>query len=265
MASNQPQDVLPKATGQLQDVLSMATRQPDKVFKERRAVGDFAFDNEVAGVFDDMVSRSVPSYAEIQRLLVELGTYFTTQGSNVYDLGCSTGTTLALLRKSLEANARLIGIDSSAEMLKKCGDKLQTLELRDAIELQCADLDSGIKLENASVVMLVLTLMFIRPLNREKLIASIYSGMNENGCLLLVEKVLGDGSLFNRLFIERYYAYKRRMGYSELEISQKREALENVLIPYRLQENRDLLLKAGFREVEVFFKWYNFAGFVAVK
>ena len=113
--------------------------------------------------------------------------------------------------------------------------------------------------------MLVLTLMFIRPLNREKLMASIYSGMNENGCLLLVEKVLGDGSLFNRLFIERYYAYKRRMGYSELEISQKREALENVLIPYRLQENRDLLLKAGFREVEVFFKWYNFAGFVAVK
>jgi len=107
--------------------------------------------------------------------------------------------------------------------------------------------------------------MFIRPLNREKLIASIYAGMNENGCLLLVEKVLGDGSLFNRLFIERYYAYKRRRGYSELEIAQKREALENVLIPYRLSENRDLLLGAGFREVEVFFKWYNFVGIVAVK
>jgi tRNA (cmo5U34)-methyltransferase len=223
------------------------------------------FNDEVAGVFDDMVSRSVPSYVEIQRMLVELGAYFATEGSHIYDLGCSTGTTLALLHNSLQVNARLCGIDSSEEMLKKCGDKLETLGLRDAVDLRCADLDQGVKIENASVVMLVLTLMFIRPLNREKLIAGIYSGMNENGCLLLVEKVLGDGSLFNRLFIERYYAFKRRMGYSELEISQKREALENVLIPYRLQENRDLLLEAGFREVEVFFKWYNFAGFVAVK
>jgi tRNA (cmo5U34)-methyltransferase len=114
-------------------------------------------------------------------------------------------------------------------------------------------------------VLLVLTLMFVRPLNREKLVAGIHAGLNDNGCLLLVEKVLGDGSLFNRLFIERYYAFKRRMGYTELEIAQKREALENVLIPYRLQENRELLLQAGFRQVEVFFKWYNFAGFVAVK
>jgi tRNA (cmo5U34)-methyltransferase len=111
----------------------------------------------------------------------------------------------------------------------------------------------------------VLTLMFVRPLNRDKVIRRIHAGLRDNGCLLLVEKVLGNGSLFNRLFIERYYAYKRRMGYSELEISQKREALENVLIPYRLEENRELLLSAGFRQVDVFFKWYNFAGFVAVK
>jgi tRNA (cmo5U34)-methyltransferase len=113
--------------------------------------------------------------------------------------------------------------------------------------------------------MLVLTLMFVRPLNRERLVRDIYAGLNPNGCLLLVEKVLGEGSLFNRLFIERYYAFKRRMGYSELEISQKREALENVLIPYRLQENRDMLMRAGFSQVEVFFRWYNFAGIVAVK
>jgi tRNA (cmo5U34)-methyltransferase len=93
----------------------------------------------------------------------------------------------------------------------------------------------------------------------------IHAAMNDNGCVLVVEKVLGDGSLFNRLFIERYYAYKRRRGYTELEIAQKREALENVLVPYRLRENRELFLNAGFREVEVFFKWYNFAGFVAVK
>ena len=238
----------------------------DRVFQEPLdRVADFKFNEAVATVFDDMVSRSVPSYAEIQRMLVELGAYFVTEGSNVYDLGCSTGTTLALLQQCLPVPAKLHGIDSSDEMLQQCRSKLESLGMAGTIDLRCEDLDAGVSIDNASVVMLVLTLMFVRPLNRERLVTEIYRGLNHNGCLLLVEKVLGDGSLFNRLFIERYYAFKRRMGYSELEISQKREALENVLIPYRLQENRDLLLKTGFREVEVFFKWYNFAGFVAVK
>jgi tRNA (cmo5U34)-methyltransferase len=198
-------------------------------------------------------------------MLAELARSFVTEGSNVYDLGCSTGTTLALLSQALPVKARLVGVDYSAEMLQQCREKLAAAKLADRIELLQADLDAGVEIENASVVMLILTLMFVRPLNREKLMRRIHAGMNENACLLVVEKVLGDGSLFNRLFIEHYYAFKRRMGYSELEIAQKREALENVLVPYRLQENRDLLLGAGFREVEVFFKWYNFAGLIAVK
>ena len=89
--------------------------------------------------------------------------------------------------------------------------------------------------------------------------------MRHNGCLLLVEKVLGEHSTFNRLFIKHYYEMKARNGYSELEISQKREALENVLVPYRLEENKELLLNAGFRHVDVFFKWYNFCGMIALK
>jgi len=244
----------------------MATAAVDQVFaREIEHVTDFTFDETVAGVFDDMVSRSVPMYAEIQRMLAELAAAFATEGSNIYDLGCSTGTTLALLHDQLTVRANLIGIDNSAEMLEQCRSKLAARNLTQAIDLRLADLDHGIALENASVVMLVLTLMFVRPLHRERLMRQIHSSMNENGCLLVVEKVLGDGSLFNRLFIERYYAYKRRRGYTELEIAQKREALENVLVPYRLHENRELFLNAGFREVEVFFKWYNFAGFVAVK
>jgi tRNA (cmo5U34)-methyltransferase len=113
--------------------------------------------------------------------------------------------------------------------------------------------------------MLVLTLQFIRPLRREKLISDIFRGMRPNACLIVVEKVLGEDSVFNRQFIKYYYDMKRRHGYSEMEISQKREALENVLIPYKLLENRELLLKSGFRAVDVFFKWYNFAGIVAIK
>lgn len=232
---------------------------------ELERISDFAFDEAVAGVFDDMVSRSVPMYAEIQRMLAELSVAFATEGSNIYDLGCSTGTTLALLHEQLPVKAHLIGVDNSAEMLDQCRAKMAARNLAGTIDLRVGDLDQGIEIQDASVVLLVLTLMFVRPLHREKLMRQIHAGMQENGCLLVVEKVLGDGSLFNRLFIERYYAYKRRRGYSELEISQKREALENVLVPYRLRENHELLLNAGFREVEVFFKWYNFAGFVAVK
>jgi len=112
---------------------------------------------------------------------------------------------------------------------------------------------------------MVLTLQFIRPLYRESLIRSIYEGLGDNGCVILVEKVLAEDSTFNRLFIQHYYEMKRRNGYSDLEIAQKREALENVLVPYRLEENRTLLRKQGFQQVDVFFKWYNFCGIVARK
>ena len=237
----------------------------DRVFAEIRRVSDFAFDKTVAQVFDDMVSRSVPFYAEMQRMLAELTAHFATNGSKIYDLGCSTGTTMALLHGALPVNAQLCGIDNSAEMLQQCRQKLAMRGLGEVVELRQDDLDGAIEIDNASVVLLVLTLMFVRPLNREKLIRSIYAGMNKGACLLVVEKVLGEGAVFNRLFIERYYEFKRRMGYSDLEIAQKREALENVQVPYRLAENRELLLSAGFREVDVFFKWYNFAGFAAIK
>jgi tRNA (cmo5U34)-methyltransferase len=112
---------------------------------------------------------------------------------------------------------------------------------------------------------LILTLQFVRPLQRERLLQDLHRGMNDNGALILVEKVIGEDSLFNRLFIEHYYDFKRRSGYSDLEITQKREALENVLVPYKLLENREMLLRTGFRHVDVFFKWYNFTGIIAVK
>lgn len=238
----------------------------DRVFdRPIEKVSDFIFNSEVANVFDDMVSRSVPGYDQIQRMLVELATCFAAEGTNVYDLGCSTGTTIALLQSSLPAGIRYFGFDNSNEMLAKCRDKLESVGLASNVELGCADLNQGVQIENASVVSMILTLMFVRPMNRERLVADIHAGINDGGCLLLVEKVLSEKSELNRLFIDRYYAYKRRMGYSELEISQKREALENVLIPYTSMENRDMLLKAGFREVDIFFRYYNFAAYIAVK
>jgi tRNA (cmo5U34)-methyltransferase len=246
----------------------MATKLPvDQVFRNHlEKVSDFKFNEAVAGVFDDMVSRSVPFYGEMQRMIAELAASFATEGSNIYDLGCSTGTTISLLHQTLPVNAHLCGIDNSAEMLDRCRQKLAETDLDKVVELRLGDLDDGIEIENASVVLMVLTLMFVRPLNREKLMRRIHAGYERE----LVPASGREGarrrlvvqSLLHRALLRVSNA---AMGYSELEISQKREALENVLIPYRLQENRNLLLGAGFREVEVFFKWYNFAGFVAVK
>jgi len=238
----------------------------DEVFRQEKGrINDFKFDEQVATVFDDMVTRSVPFYVEMQRMVAELAGDFATPGSCIYDLGCSTGTTMLLLNEVVAPDVSLVGLDNSEEMLAKCRDKLNAQGIERPLELRYADLDQDLTLQNASVVTMLLTLQFVRPLHRERLMQDIYTGLHENGCLLLVEKVLGEDSLFNRLFISYYYDYKRRVGYSDLEITQKREALENVLIPYKLHENCELLRRTGFRYVDTFFKWYNFCGIVAVK
>ncbi|HEY6168760.1 MAG TPA: carboxy-S-adenosyl-L-methionine synthase CmoA [Verrucomicrobiae bacterium] len=238
----------------------------DEVFKDQmEAVADFTFGEKVASVFDDMLDRSVPFYGEIQRMIGEMAADFAAPGTNVYDLGCSTGTTLINLDRCVPADIKFIGIDNSEEMLKRCRTKFSEHGVERPVELLCADLNQGVRIENASMVLMVLTLQFIRPLYRDHLVRSLYDGLNENGCLILVEKVLGEDSLFNRLFIKYYYDLKKRHGYSEMEISQKREALENVLVPYKALENREMLLRTGFRYADVFFKWYNFSGIVAVK
>ena len=237
----------------------------DEVFREAQPVSDFNFGAKVASVFDDMLDRSVPFYHEIQRMIAEMARDFAVDHTNIYDLGCSTGTTLLNLDAVVPARVKFFGVDSSEEMLKRCRGKLSEAGFQHDYELVCADLNGGVNIQNASMVLMVLTLQFIRPLYRETLVKSICEGLNDNGCLILVEKVLGEDSVFNRLFIEYYYAMKRKHGYSQLEISQKREALENVLVPYKLLENREMLLHAGFRYCDVFFKWYNFCGLVAIK
>jgi tRNA (cmo5U34)-methyltransferase len=238
----------------------------DEVFKDEiEKASDFKFGENVAKVFDDMVNRSVPYYGEIQRMVAELAADHAKEGTDVYDLGCSTGTTMIGMDTMVDQNIRFVGIDDSQEMLDKCKMKLMEIGFSRNYDLRCADLSKGFKIENSSVVVLCLTLQFVRPIYREQLLQTIYNGLNSGGALLLVEKILTEDSGFNRDFIKYYYNYKRRNNYSELEISQKREALENVLIPYKLSENISLLRDRGFVSCEVFFKWYNFAGVIAIK
>ncbi len=238
----------------------------DKVFSEEiKKPSDFKFGATVANAFDDMVERSVPFYNEIQRMIIELAAEHALPNTNVIDLGCSTGTTMIGLNPFVSDNIKFVGIDDSAEMLKKCKLKLQEANFNREYELVLGDLHQEIKIENASVVILCLTLQFVRPIYREKLLKRIFDGLVPGGVLIISEKVLAEDSLFNRNFIKYYYDYKRRNQYSEMEISQKREALENVLIPYKLSENITMLREAGFSHTETFFKWYNFSGFIAIK
>ena len=236
----------------------------DEIFRDTgQPVGDFAFNEETASVFEDMLERSVPFYDEMQRMLVELAGDFAVDGSAVYDVGCSTGTTLSAL-DALAQDVLLIGIDNSPAMLARAGALLAG-RLRHRHELRFGDLNQALRIEDASVVVMSLTLQFVRPLQRERVLREICDGINRDGCLLLIEKVVADDSTLNRLYIQHYYEFKKRNGYSQLEIARKREALENVLIPYRPEENDAMLRQAGFRSVDMFFKWYNFCGLIARK
>lgn len=237
----------------------------DQVFLDQRPLGDFSFSPQVAQVFDDMVSRSVPFYDEMQRMTGEIAAQFGREGTKLYDLGCATGTTLAALDPVLAPGIGFVGIDNSQSMLDQAHGKLQRLANGRVLDLVCADLHDRPAIENASVVVMTLTLQFVRPLHRERIIRHIFDGMTPNGCLIVFEKLVLSDSLLNRLFIEFYYEMKRRNGYSEVEIAKKREALENVLVPYRVEENMRLLRDAGFRHVEEAFRWYNFCGLIAVK
>ncbi|MCB1020304.1 MAG: carboxy-S-adenosyl-L-methionine synthase CmoA [Acidobacteria bacterium] len=229
---------------------------------------DFAFDERVAQVFDDMVGRSVPFYAEQQRMICELARTFWKPGTKVYDLGASTATTLAALAATLPEEAELVGYDNSEAMLERGREKLREQKLDGRVELRTADLNEAVTslpLEGAGVALMCWTLQFIRPLHRDHLLRHIYDSLAEDGALIVAEKVLSNRGPVNRFFIDFYYDYKRRMGYSDVEISRKREALENVMIPYRIDENLELFRRSGFEIVETYFQWYNFAGFLCVK
>ena len=242
---------------------------PDQVFDRNRArSSDFEFNEEVALVFDDMLSRSVPFYKEQQNLLKTIAGQFYQPGSKIVDLGCSTGTTLINLANTTDQAGQLIGFDNSKPMLDKARQNAEAANLSKRIQLHYADLNedlTDLDFSNTSVVTLCWTLQFVRPLKRDNLIKKIYDEIADGGVLIICEKVLTNDSNMNRFFIDFYYEFKRQNGYSEDEISRKREALENVLIPYRLDENFELLRRNGFEIVETFFQWFNFAGIMCVK
>lgn len=238
----------------------------DEAFKSKiKKASDFKFGEKVVKVFDDMVNRSVPYYEEMQRMIAEIAADYAQPHTNIYDLGCSTGTSLLHMDAVVPPEINFVGIDDSPEMLIKCHNKLAEANFSHPYQLHYGDLNAGVQISNASVVVLCLTLQFVRPVYRERLLKGIVDGLVPNGVLILFEKVLGEECELNRNFIKYYYDMKRRHNYSEVEIAQKREALENVLIPYKQSENILMLRETGFAHCEPIFKWYNFSGLIAIK
>lgn len=228
---------------------------------------DFRFDAGVASVFDDMIARSVPFYHEQQRMLLELAARYAKPGADIHDLGCATGTTLIRMARELPEAGRLVGHDNSPDMLERAQERAAAEGLVDRIELRLADLErpEALTLDGAGLVLCCWTLQFIRPLQREALLRHVCEALPAGGALLVTEKVLSNERVLDREFIDFYYAFKSRSGYSETEIHRKRQALENVLVPYRIEENRELFRRCGFAAVDTFFQWFNFAGYLCVK
>jgi len=233
----------------------------DKVF-EKSITKQFEFDEEVASVFDDMLNRSVPFYKEMQRLTINFALNYLDENDKVYDLGCSTASTLIELSKHSSKNLELIGIDNSEAMLNRAKNKCKAF----GVDIKFINDDiHNVLFTNAKLIISNYTLQFIRPLQREKLVKKIYNNLEKGGIFIFCEKVISSDKILDKQYIDEYYEFKKTQGYSEFEIAQKREALENVLIPYTEDENKKMILDAGFSHCETLFKWVNFATFIAIK
>lgn len=235
--------------------------EKDKVFTEKISK-KFEFDEAVASVFDDMLSRSVPFYDEVRKLVISLILAEQKEGMKVLDLGSSTAKFLLDLHSKSKVTMQLKGIDNSQAMLDRATQKCQAfaadveLELADMLEYDYADED---------VIVANYTLQFIRPIQRVELVKKIFNGLKDEGIFIFSEKIIFEDKILDKEMIDIYYTYKKEQGYSEYEIAQKREALENVLIPFTLKENSQMCEDAGFTKIETVFQWANFVTFVARK
>ncbi len=239
---------------------------PDNIYANPIAnVGAFQFDEKVVGVFPDMIKRSVPGYATIISMIGTLAERYATSNSRCYDLGCSLGAaSLAMRHRIQAANTQIIGVDNSEAMIERCQMVMDADSGEIPVELLCDDLQN-VELSNASVVVLNFTLQFIPVEYREAILSKIYAGLKPGGVLILSEKVTFGDEPHDKLMIELYHEFKRANGYSDLEIAQKRSALENVLIPETLDGHRQRLKGVGFQSCDVWFQCFNFASMIAIK
>ena len=228
-------------------------------------VPDFVFDQAVVDVFPDMIKRSVPGYETILAHCGELASRYVQADSHCYDLGCSLGASTVAMRSRIEGrNAKIIAVDNSSAMLDKCATVLASVPSAVSTELVNQDIcDTAIY--NASIVVMNFTLQFIPMAQRVRLLEKIYMGLNPGGCLVISEKLHFEPPSLNTLLSDLHHQFKRAQGYSDLEISQKRDSIENVLIPETLDAHIQRLRTCGFQSASPWFQCFNFCSLVAIK
>jgi tRNA (cmo5U34)-methyltransferase len=240
--------------------------QIDTLFQEeKRTIDNFAFDDAVANVFDDMIIRSVPGYRSlISNIGVIAKQYFQT-GSNVYDIGCSLGAAILSVQNHIAKNSQgcIFAVDSSASMLSKCKSQIETTQQNLPIQFICDDA-LNIEIKNASLVILNFTLQFIPIDRRLNLLQKIYDGLLPNGVLVLSEKITLDEDR-DVLVNDLHNTFKSENGYSELEISQKRAALEETLLTETICQHEARIREAGFEEPYRWFQCFNFISWITFK
>ncbi|MDP6940663.1 MAG: carboxy-S-adenosyl-L-methionine synthase CmoA [Planctomycetota bacterium] len=232
--------------------------------KDEDLVEAFRFDESVAEVFADMVQRSVPGYSALLSLIGVIANQFATAGSNCFDLGCSLGgATLAIDKATSGRNCHIYGIDNSEPMLAQAQSKLTGIA-SNRVQWVCEDL-LNTNIQNASLVVLNLTLQFVAPKHRRQVVEKIYQGLLPGGALLISEKVKFASAAKQQRFSDLYYGFKRANSYSELEIAHKRNALEEVMILDTPKTHLDRLADTGFSSVEQCFQAFNFVSYLAIK
>jgi len=228
-------------------------------------LGDWTFDERVAEVFPDMIQRSVPGYSNIISMIGMLAERFVQPNTQVYDLGCSLGAATLSVRRSVQVEGcKIIAVDNSPAMVERCRRHIDAFRASTPVEVIEADI-RDIDIENASLVVLNFTLQFLAPADRLLLLERIWQGMNPGGALVLSEKFSFEDAEVGELLFNMHHDFKRANGYSELEISQKRSMLENVMLTDSVETHKARLRQAGFQHSELWFQCFNFGSLVALK
>ena len=235
----------------------------DNLFNANIDIADFRFDKEVVEVFDDMVRRSVPGYDSMIQMIGLIARMYGQDNTNYYDLGSSTGAiSLAIALNNKHQKNTFFAIDNSEEIVSKCKQNLESKI--DNLQATCADINQ-IHIENASIVVLNLTLQFIDVKDRSNLIKKIYEGLNPGGVLIISEKIHFEDKETQDQITNLHIDFKKENGYSELEIANKRQAIENVLITDTKAIHIERLKDSGFKDTSCFFQCLNFVSFLSVK
>lgn len=228
--------------------------------------GKWEFNQEVTNCFDEMLERSIPAYADMRELVKRIGKRYVKRNTTIVDMGCSTGEAVQPFISTFGCQNNYKLYDVSEPMLDSCRERFKGWIDEGFLTVEAFDIRKGLPEHlYTSLILSVLTLQFTPIEYRQKIIQSVYDSLEPGGALILVEKVLGSNYALDSMMVDEYYRIKADNAYTQEQISAKRKSLEGVLVPITAKWNEDMLKEAGFRNVDCFWRYLNFAGWVGVK